>query len=161
MRLVALALMLTAGLLYVGFTRPMRAQEAVAFEQHQRARADREQARVRLATAERRDTARLRAAEVVAAASAAGPPNLIALRRRVLDVLQTEPVKSVRLELRPGVAGAASVHVVLEGPYERVVALSGALLRSGTGLILERARFAPGQAGLMMELDALVVGGRS
>ncbi len=163
MRLAALACALAAALLYVGFARPMRADEDAAIEQHQRARTDREQARARLLAAERRAAARTRAAEVVGAASAAGPPNLVALRRRVLDVLQSRPVKSVRLELRPASAPvSATVHVVLEGSYEHVLALSAALTREGTGIVLDHARFAPnGPGALTLELDGFVVGGRA
>ncbi|HVR72048.1 MAG TPA: hypothetical protein VMT87_14485 [Vicinamibacteria bacterium] len=155
-RLVSVAPLLAALLLYAGLALPLRARAGEARDAYGQARRARQQAQAELAPLERREAAWRRAAAVAAGGEEGEPAAL--LRRRVLATVDGSSATAVRLGVRPGPRGP-TVRVSATAPFAEAVRLSGELARPGTGLILERVELRPradrGHVALLVEALAL------
>ncbi len=111
---------------------------------------------VRRSRTERERAARLSSPEGSAQASSEA---VARLRRYLLETLAGQAVTGVRLTVVPGAPPlAAEGRVRVEGAFAEVVALSGRLVRPGSGLVLRRAQFASvAGGGLALEIDGFSV----
>jgi hypothetical protein len=154
----AIVLLVIAALLYFGVARPRQNAAVVAADGYRQARSERRQTQKDLARATGQAARRERARDLIAAR---GPdkPTLSGIRRFVLDSLARYPVSAVQLELRSGQGQiAARLHVGAEGRLADLVAVSGHLTRTGSGLVLSRTQLTRGVGGnarLDLELFAL------
>jgi hypothetical protein len=159
-RLLGLAPLLAAVLLYAGAVHPLRARAEAARDEYREARRARQQAQSQLAPLERRETLRRQAAAVFAHAAADEGGPTAALRRSVLATLEGSGASGVRLGVRPGPGPAeATVRLSAVASFADAVRLSGELAGPGSGLILQRVRLEPRgdrqRVGLDVEAVAL------
>lgn len=155
LRASGLALLLGAVALHFGVTVPSWQAAAGSQDGYRRARDARRALSQRLAVAERREAARQRLVEVIQAAPP-GPGDAVArLRRDVIAAAREAGVSRVRLEVAPGRGPvAASLRLSAAGPLSAVAALV-ADLASNRAVVLENARLAPDEEGLLqIELAA-------
>lgn len=149
---------LTALLLHVGVSVPVRANARVAADGFRDARRERRHLETRLASLERRESARQRAA--LAFSSSGSEGTVGAVRRAVVTALDGAPVSGVKLGVRPMRAPrGAGVRLVVEGPFAEVLRLAGQLARAGSGLILEQVRLSRRPGRVALELQAFVLEG--
>ena len=155
-RPVAFLLLTAAAAAYIGLALPARRAAADLGDDYRRARVRRRDAALRLSRIERQETARAPRRSGSQFSSEA----LVALRRSVLESVKASGVSKVRLSFSPGrTPVAASVHLSGEGRFEDVVKLSAGLAPPGSGIVLDRVRFAPGSDTILLELDALSLEG--
>ena len=157
-RLLALALLLAALLVQLGVAAPARASLERAEDQQRRLRDERRELMRRLAPAERRERERQRALKAFAAQPLPEGHEAQAVRRVLLETLAKSPLRGVRVEVRPGRAGAVIANLACEGALEAVLKTSAELARSGSGLIVSRARLSATASGVALELEATSLG---
>jgi hypothetical protein len=150
LRAAAVLLLSAAVLLYVGLAAPLRTRAAAAEEDRRRVQEQSARAEARLVALERRMGA-------LSAAGAASDPGT--LRRSVVASLEGVPVTAVRIAVHPARPSApAAVTLSAEGSFADLVALSGRVVRPGSGIVLTRIRLAPRTLALRMDLEALGLG---
>jgi hypothetical protein len=119
----------------------------------------------RLLRAEQRDLtqrlpplARARPRAPAPAALAATPPDgreAQVLRETVLATLAGEPLRGVRVSVRPGRGEvAAAVSLACEGGLDPVLRTVTRLTRPGTGLVLASARLSAAASGVALDVEA-------
>lgn len=160
-RLTALALLVAAAALHLGYTLDARATAAAAQDAYRRAREARRSVTQRLAAAERRATARERLRAVLATAQAGPGDDVARLRRAAIAAARGAGVTNVRLEVVRGRAPAvASLSLSAQGSLPEVTALAADLPLS-RAVVLESARFDALDEGLAVELRGVRPGGGS
>jgi hypothetical protein len=159
-RTLALLLVAVAVLLHAGVTLPAAARARAAGEAYARLRGERREAQARLASVELRQEARSRALAAIAVPAPAPDEAAARLRAALSDALEGQPLSGVRLSVRPGRSPVtAFARVLAKGSFRDVMALSARLLAPPTGLIIEDARFGPGLDGVDVELALASIGG--
>jgi len=137
-RKAVLLILAATAVIYAGLALPLQKKAAAAAEAYRRARDERREARSRLGEVERRESALRRSAPVWGEAATLGDP-VARTRHGVVLALESSGLSGVRLAVRPGSPPAAAlVRLAAEGPFADVVQLTAALVRPGTGLVLER-----------------------
>jgi hypothetical protein len=159
-RPLALLIAALAAVVYFGFALPARRAAADLGDEYRRARERRREAAQRLSRTGREDLSRL-ARRTPVSAGEPGTEALIALRRSVLESIKASRVSTVHLSVGPGRSPVvATVHLTAQGRFEDVVSLSAAVAPAGSGIVLGRVRFSPSADAILLDLDALSLGGR-
>jgi hypothetical protein len=149
-----LLLALAAVAVHYLVTVPARAAVGQAADEQRRLREERRDLLRRLAPLDRREAARARALEALAAVPLPAGAEAQVLRRTVLARLAEQPLHAVRVAVRPGRgATAGSVSLACEGDLDAVLRSVSELVRPGSGLVLARARLAATPAGVSLDLD--------
>jgi len=153
-RLAAL-LALAGAALYLTLTAPARASVSRAADEQRALRAERRGLMQRLLPLERAEAARARALLALAAAPLPEGREPQVLRRMVLATVAGEPLRAVRVSVRPGRGEvAAAVELACQGALEPVLRAATRLTRSGSGLVLARAQLSAAAPGVGLELQA-------
>jgi len=158
-RAIAAALLLAAGLAWLGLVVPARSDRAAAQDDFARARDERQRLRRRLAALERRAGPRRPAA---GGPVAQGPPDEPAarLRRAVLDAVGQSAVSNVRLSVSTARAPASlKLQLAAEGRFADLVPLTGRLVSGPPRLVVERLRLRPADGLVRAELDGFQLAG--
>jgi hypothetical protein len=158
---VGLALLLASAAIQYGVTVPAWRAAAASQDGYRRARDARRAQAQRLAAAERRETARKRLLEAIAAAPQGPGDEVARLRRDAIAAARQAGVRGVRLEVVPGRGPlAASLRLAATGSLPEIAALA-ADLPGRRAVALESARLAPDAEGsLRLELAGGRPGGR-
>ena len=152
-RMVGLALLVAAGLGYLGLVRPARRDLAVVQDECARSLDERERLRARRADLERRVQVRVRIA--APGPESGGGDSAGRLRNAVLRVVDASRVSGVTLSISAGrVPVAAKVHLTAEGRFADLVPLTGRLVSGPPGLILERLRLTPATGRIVADVEA-------
>jgi hypothetical protein len=157
-RWIAAALLVAAVVLYAAVALPTQRQAAAAADEYRRARDEARDVRSRLARLERRDAAHARAATAVSGATPA--ETVRAVRRSVVQTLQSAAVGGVRLSVTPArPPHAARVRLSANGPFPEVMALTARIARPETGIVLGRVRLSPRPSGTLdLDLEGVTLG---
>lgn len=154
LRLAALLALAAAGM-HLGVTEPARASLVRAAEQQRVLRAERRELARRKLPLERSEAARTRALAALAASPLPEGHEAHVLRRMVLATLAGEPVRRVRVSVRPGRGAlAAGVSLACEGDLDPVLRAVTQLARPGSGLVLARTRLSALASGVALDLEA-------
>lgn len=157
-RLLGLSLALAATLVYVGVVAPLRLSITQTGDEYRDARLRRRAAVEQLSRAQGQRASRERAAATL---SSSGGDSLVELRQSVIASLEGFALSNVRLRVvsgRPPLS--ARVSLSAEGTFSDVIRLSGVVVGSGTGLVLDKVRVRPALQGVALELEASRLGGR-
>lgn len=153
-RLVALALLLAAGLVHAGVTLPARRARDGARAEFARKREARERLRAELARLERRSSASVRAAAPAGDAAAAQ-----ALRLSLLAATRGLPLGDVQIASRPARHGTVAARGRLGGTGTQadLLRVAGRLAEPASGAVLERLFLALRPEGIRLEADTISV----
>jgi hypothetical protein len=153
------AMLAAALLLQVAVVGPMRRRTEAAAAEYASARQQRQSLVSRVATLEKREELRRRAA-LAFRAPAAEPGGLVrAVRRSVVRSLDETAVRGVRLGVGLGGQPAgADVHVTAQGEFDEALRAAGHVVRPGTGLVLRAVRLSPGPGPGQVGLDLRAFG---
>jgi hypothetical protein len=155
-RLLGWTLGLAATLVYVGFVVPTRRSVSDTGGEYREARQRRYEAVERLRRMERLRASRERATATLASS---GGDSLVDLRRSVIACLEGFALSNVRLRVASGRSPvSARVSLSAEGAFSEIVRLTGALVGSGTGLVLDKVGIRPAPQGVALELEASRLG---
>lgn len=159
-RLVALLLLLAALGLHLFVAVPAQREAAALGEVYRRARDERRELTQQLGAAERRDARRQRALASMLAATPADADPVTRLRRDVVASIREAGVSGVRLAVAPARAPiGATLQLSARGSLALASRLS-ADLTTKRGLVLERVRFVPRDAEVVIDIDgARLLGG--
>lgn len=154
-RLLGVVPWLLAAVVYGGLVLPLKRQVSGSLLQMRKLDEEQNEVSLRLASLERREALSRRAAAVFSPA-AGSEGTLRAVRRSVVSSLSGAGVSGVRLSMRAGATPVvASVRITAEGGFAEIVRLSGHLVRPGSGLVLERARFSPRSPRVGLDVEAV------
>lgn len=159
-RLAALLALAAAALQYAVAVPARVALDQAATEQR-RLREERRELLRRLLPLERRESARARALQALAAAPLPEGAEAQVLRRTVLARTSDEQLRGIRVAVRPGRGpSVGSVSLACEGELEPVLRAVSALVRPGSGLVLSRVRLSARPQGVALDLEAQAVRAR-
>lgn len=150
---LALVVLATALLVFIGFVPAERRERDAALQQHAQAREERERLRVRLADLGRRTTPE-EGAMAVDGVSAAR-----ALRLAFLRAADGLAVSGVEVRVSPVGRGAAAARglFAVEGSFVDVLRLARRLAEPASGLLLERVRLAASGTSVRLDAEAFIL----
>lgn len=152
---LAVLLVLAAVALHLGVTRPARAGLRRAADDQRLLRAEQRELTQRLLPLARAEAARARALAALAATPLPDGREAQVLRETVLATLAGEPLRGVRVSVRPGRGEvAAAVSLACEGGLDPVLRTVTRLTRPGTGLVFARARLSAAASGVALDVEA-------
>lgn len=152
-RLVAAALLLLAGAVYLALVVPARRERDDARQEWARGREERQRLRARIADLERR----VATAERAPAGDAATAVR--ALRRSLLRATDALPVEAVQIGASASERGAVAArgHLVARGRLADLLRLTTRLTAPSSGLLVERATLAESGGRVRLEVDGFSV----
>jgi hypothetical protein len=152
---LAAAFAIAGAALHFTVTAPARAALARLADEQRALRAERRALMQKLVPLERAEAARARALAALAAAPLPEGRAPQTLRRTVLATLAGEPLRDIRVSVRPGQGEvAAAVELACRGGLEPVMRAVTRLIRSGNGLVLARTRLTAADPDVGLELQA-------